>query len=51
MQHEISVEMYTQRAEDGGLLITEGTMVSLAAGGFYGPGIYTKEQIDGWKKV
>ncbi|KAL1930994.1 hypothetical protein VTP01DRAFT_10131 [Rhizomucor pusillus] len=45
-------EHYIQRATPGGLLITEATMISPMAGGVpHAPGIYTKEQIEGWKKV
>ncbi|CAL9194705.1 unnamed protein product [Musa hybrid cultivar] len=46
------VEYYTQRATDGGFLITEGTVISPTGAGFPRcPGIYTREQIDAWKKV
>ncbi|XP_042378772.1 12-oxophytodienoate reductase 7-like [Zingiber officinale] len=46
------VEYYTQRATDGGFLITEGTVISPTGAGFPKcPGIYTREQIDGWKTV
>ncbi|KAL5705529.1 12-oxophytodienoate reductase [Ranunculus cassubicifolius] len=46
------VEYYTQRATQGGFLITEGTSVSSTAAGFPNvPGIYTKEQTQAWKKV
>ncbi|MTH15606.1 alkene reductase [Flavobacterium sp. LC2016-01] len=42
---------YAQRA-GAGLIITEGTAISETAKGvLYIPGLYTKEQIDGWKKV
>ncbi|WOL20200.1 12-oxophytodienoate reductase 7 [Canna indica] len=46
------VEYYTQRATDGGFLITEGTVISPTGAGFpHVPGIYSREQIDAWKKV
>ncbi|XP_047337744.1 12-oxophytodienoate reductase 3 [Impatiens glandulifera] len=46
------VDYYTQRATDGGFLITEGTLVSDNAGGFpHCPGIYNKEQVEAWKTV
>ncbi|KAL8128555.1 hypothetical protein V2J09_017710 [Rumex salicifolius] len=46
------LEYYTQRATDGGLLITEGTLISDTAAGFpHCPGIYTNEQVEAWKKV
>ncbi|KAG8376218.1 hypothetical protein BUALT_Bualt09G0040200 [Buddleja alternifolia] len=46
------VEYYTQRATNGGFLITEGTMISPTAAGFpHVPGIFNKEQVEAWKKV
>ncbi|KAI8344281.1 hypothetical protein BC941DRAFT_408218 [Chlamydoabsidia padenii] len=46
------VEYYTQRATKGGLLLTEATLISPSAGGYkYAPGIYTDEQVEGWRKV
>ncbi|KAG1549829.1 hypothetical protein G6F51_002822 [Rhizopus arrhizus] len=49
---ELMVEYYKQRASPGGLLITEATFIDRLAGGYLrAPGIYTKEQIEGWKKV
>ncbi|KAI4970939.1 hypothetical protein ZWY2020_001853 [Hordeum vulgare] len=46
------VQYYARRATQGGLLISEGTVVSPAGPGFpHVPGIYNQEQIDGWKKV
>ncbi|KAG3077769.1 putative 12-oxophytodienoate reductase 4 [Phytophthora idaei] len=45
-------EFYRQRATDGGLLISEATNISAYARGYYGaPGLYTKEQVKGWKAV
>lgn len=42
---------YEQRAS-AGLIITEGSQVSKAAVGYINtPGIYSKEQVEGWKKV
>ncbi|GMK57981.1 hypothetical protein CspeluHIS016_0500130 [Cutaneotrichosporon spelunceum] len=47
-----SAEYYSQRANDGGLLISEATIVAEEAGGTAGtPGIYSREQIESWKKV
>ncbi len=44
-------EYYTQRAS-AGLIITEGSQVSEEAVGYINtPGIHTKEQVEGWKKV
>jgi N-ethylmaleimide reductase len=43
---------YEQRASDGGLIISEATTISIAARGWYGaPGLYTDEQVAGWRKV
>ncbi|MFL1897422.1 alkene reductase [Aquimarina sp. 2-A2] len=48
---EIHQEYYQQRA-GAGLLITEGSQVSERAVGYINtPGIHTKEQTEGWKKV
>ncbi|KAI8973681.1 hypothetical protein BDF20DRAFT_824360 [Mycotypha africana] len=49
---DIMVEYYKQRATDGGLLLTEACFITQKAGSYpHAPGIYTKEQIAGWKKV
>ncbi|MGG1678512.1 alkene reductase [Neobacillus sp. NRS-1170] len=47
------VEYYRKRAADGvGLIISEGTVISARGNGYPGvPGIYSEEQIKGWKKV
>ncbi|MBV7509572.1 alkene reductase, partial [Bacillus sp. sid0103] len=47
------VEYYRKRAADGvGLIISEGTVISPRGKGYPGiPGIYSDEQIMGWKKV
>ncbi|CAH9135112.1 unnamed protein product [Cuscuta epithymum] len=43
---------YSQRATQGGLLITEGTMIDPTSAGFPNvPGIFTPEQINAWKNV
>jgi NADPH2 dehydrogenase len=49
----LAVEYYSQRASaPGTLLITEATLVAAKAGSYSNvPGIYTDEQIGGWKKV
>jgi N-ethylmaleimide reductase len=50
--NDLMVEYYSQRASDGGLLITEASSISARSAGWYGaPGFYTDEQVDGWKKV
>ncbi|KAH6828534.1 oxophytodienoate-reductase 3 [Perilla frutescens var. hirtella] len=52
MPNSAMVEYYSQRATDGGLLITEGTTISPAAAGHvHVPGIFKKEQVAGWKDV
>ncbi|KAK8248266.1 NADPH dehydrogenase [Phyllosticta capitalensis] len=49
----IMAEYYAQRASvPGTLLITEATYISKRAGGYPNvPGLYTDEQLAGWKKV
>ncbi|MCP9201418.1 alkene reductase [Gramella sp. GC03-9] len=48
---QMHVEYYSQRA-GAGLIITEGSQVSERAVGYINtPGIYTPEQVEGWKKV
>lgn len=47
----LMAEYYSQRAS-AGLIITEATQISKQGQGYsYTPGIYSKEQIDGWKLV
>ncbi len=47
----LAAEYYSQRA-GGGLLITEATAVSPTAQGYADvPGLYSEDQLDGWKKV
>ncbi len=50
---DLMVEYYSQRSSvPGTLLVTEGTFISPADGGYGNiPGIYTQEQIDGWRKI
>lgn len=49
---EYCVEYYQQRASQGGLLISEATIVSESGHGYhYAPGLYTKEQTESWKKI
>nr|GMC65163.1 12-oxophytodienoate reductase 3 [Ipomoea batatas]GME10600.1 12-oxophytodienoate reductase 3 [Ipomoea batatas] len=46
------VEYYSQRATQGGFLLTEGTMIDPTSAGFPNvPGIFTQEQVEAWKKV
>lgn len=49
--NELMAEYYTQRA-NAGLIITECSMVTPQTSAFGNdPGIYSQEQIDGWKQV
>jgi N-ethylmaleimide reductase len=49
---DLMVEYYTQRASEGGFIITEATTISIGGRGWFGaPGLYSSEQIAGWKKV
>jgi N-ethylmaleimide reductase len=45
-------EYYTQRASNGGLVISEATTISISARGWLGaPGLYSDPQVEGWKKI
>ena len=45
-------EYYSQRASEGGLIISEATTVSLTARGWFGaPGLYSGKQVEGWKRI
>ncbi|WVQ73306.1 hypothetical protein IAR50_002874 [Cryptococcus sp. DSM 104548] len=47
-----AIDYYTQRASEGGLIVTEGTFISEELRGYdYVPGIYSPEQIAKWKKI
>ncbi|KAH8701572.1 putative 12-oxophytodienoate reductase [Talaromyces proteolyticus] len=49
---DLMVEYYKQRTTKGGLLISEGIPPSLESNGMPGvPGLFTKEQANGWRKV
>lgn len=51
LPNELMAEYYAQRAS-AGLLITECAMVTPGTSAFgYDPGIYSPEQIEGWKKT
>jgi len=46
------LEYYGQRASDGGFIVSEGTAISLTGRGWLGaPGLYSDQQIEGWKKI
>lgn len=49
--HDLNVLYYEQRA-GAGLIITEASQISPTAVGYpFTPGIHSKEQVEGWKKV
>lgn len=49
--NELMAEYYAQRAS-AGLIITEATQISLQGQGYARtPGIYTDQQVEGWRKV
>lgn len=48
---DLAVKYYAQRAS-AGLIVTEATQISPQGIGYvHTPGIYTKEQVEGWRKV
>ena len=48
----LMAEYYGQRASDGGLMIGEATNISAASRGWLAaPGLFTDEQVAGWRKV
>jgi N-ethylmaleimide reductase len=50
--NDLMVEYYGQRASQGGLIISEATTISVGGRGYLGaPGIYSDEQVAGWKNV
>jgi N-ethylmaleimide reductase len=45
-------QYYTQRASEGGFIVSEATTISPSAKGWFGaPGIYTDDQVAGWRKI
>jgi 2,4-dienoyl-CoA reductase-like NADH-dependent reductase (Old Yellow Enzyme family) len=49
---DLMAEYYGQRASEGGLIISEATAISISGRGWFGaPGLYSDEQVAGWKKV
>lgn len=50
---DLMVDYYSQRASvPGTLIVTEGTFIAPQAGGYDNiPGIWSPEQVQGWKKV
>jgi N-ethylmaleimide reductase len=48
----LMLEYYTQRASEGGLIISEATTISIAESGWFGaPGLYSNDQVADWKKI
>jgi N-ethylmaleimide reductase len=48
----LMLEYYAQRASQGGLIISEAATISSTARGYYGaPGIYSKDQVAGWRRI
>ena len=48
----LMLEYYTQRTSEGGLIIGEGTSISRGARGWLGaPGLYSDDQVSGWRKI
>ncbi|WP_295718937.1 alkene reductase [Mucilaginibacter sp.] len=49
---DMMIQYYTQRASDGGFMITESVHPSIESRGYIGaPGIYEDHHIAGWKKL
>lgn len=49
---ELMVEYYTQRASNGGLIITESSAVSPTGRAYHtGPGLYSEAQVTGWRRI
>ena len=49
---DLMLEYYSQRASDGGFIVSEGTSISIAGGRWFGaPGLYSDEQVAGWKRI
>lgn len=45
-------EYYGQRASEGGLIVGEATNVSITSRGWLGaPGLYSNQQVEGWKEI
>src|ERR1700730_8438769 len=49
---DLQLEYYSQRASDGGLILTEPTAISTSGQGYRGaPALYSDEQVLGWKRI
>src|SRR5215475_5784858 len=50
--NDLMATYYGQRASDGGLIISEATNISASSRGWQGaPGLWSSEQVAGWRKV
>ena len=50
--NDLMAKYYGQRASSGGLIIGEATNISVSSRGWLGaPGLFTDEQVAGWRKV
>lgn len=48
----LMLDYYRQRVSAGGLIISEATAISVTGRGYLGaPGIYSNEQVQGWKQI
>ena len=49
---DLMLEYYTQRASEGGFIVSEATPISIAGGGWFrAPGLYSGEQVVGWRRI
>src|ERR1700724_2290575 len=49
---DLMLEYYSQRASDGGLIVSEGTSISITGGGWFGaPGLYSDEEVAGCERI
>jgi N-ethylmaleimide reductase len=49
---DLMLDYYRQRASDGGFIISEATSISITGRGWFGaPGMYSDQQVEGWKKI
>src|ERR1700757_4963784 len=49
---DLQLEYYSQRASDGGLILTEATAIGASGRGYRGaPALYSDEQVVGWKRI
>src|ERR1700730_4574622 len=49
---ELVLQYYSQRASEGGFIISEATAISITGRGWFGaPGMYSDEQVSGWRRI